>query len=266
MTDLSPLTLTPIGVFHSPQKHKYEAPSQPHLDTGQQPSRIELFSGRNFESALTGLEGMSHIWVIFGFNRNSEWKPITRVPRGPKESVGVFASRSPYRPNPIGLSLLKIVKIKGLNIFVEATDILDHSPVLDIKPFHPQADVPQSPQCGWIEHLEQAGFEVTEGLEFKTRAKFLASHGVSQIASFCQQQLRYRPLEKKQKRLSQITEKSAVLAYRTWRIPFEINGTAIELKNIHSGYSAQDLSDLADPWSDKDLHRAFMAQFESLSL
>ena len=98
--------------------------------------------------AIRGLDGFSHLWLVFIFHHTShkEWKPTVRPPRlGGNQKVGVFASRSPFRPNPIGLSCLKIEKIDLLNplapiIHLSGVDVVDGTPVIDIKPYVPYAD------------------------------------------------------------------------------------------------------------------------------
>jgi tRNA-Thr(GGU) m(6)t(6)A37 methyltransferase TsaA len=98
--------------------------------------------------ALRGLEGFSHLWLIWQFSEavRSEWSPTVRPPRlGGNTRVGVFASRSPFRPNPIGLSCVKLLRVEerkddGLVLIVSGADLLDGTPVLDIKPYIPFAD------------------------------------------------------------------------------------------------------------------------------
>ena len=98
--------------------------------------------------AIRGLDGFSHLWLVFIFHHAShkEWKPTVRPPRlGGNQKVGVFASRSPFRPNPIGLSCLKIEKIDLLDplapiIHLSGVDVVDGTPVIDIKPYVPYAD------------------------------------------------------------------------------------------------------------------------------
>ena len=94
-------------------------------------------------SALKGLEDFSHLWLIWGFSEvdKPNWSPTVRPPRlGGNKRVGVFATRSPYRPNPIGLSSVKILEIKNGEIYVLGADLLDNTPIYDIKPYIPYTD------------------------------------------------------------------------------------------------------------------------------
>lgn len=100
------------------------------------------------DDALRGLEGFSHLWLIWEFSEavRKDWSPTIRPPRlGGNERVGVFASRSPFRPNPIGLSCVKLVEIRrtandGTVLIVSGADLMDGTPIFDVKPYLPYAD------------------------------------------------------------------------------------------------------------------------------
>lgn len=96
-----------------------------------------------FAEALSGLENFSHIWLIWGFSEavQKNWSPTVRPPRlGGNRKVGVFATRSPFRPNSLGLSVVKIEKIENCEIFISGADLMDGTPVYDIKPYLPAVD------------------------------------------------------------------------------------------------------------------------------
>jgi len=138
--------LSAIGEVISPYTEKFAIPRQPGLVTAAK-SAIRLSKDCNREEILRGLEGFSHIWIVFMFHKamKADWKPMVRPPRlGGNEKVGVFASRSPFRPNPIGLSVVALSHIelhqKRWHIYFEGGDILNGTPVVDIKPYIPYAD------------------------------------------------------------------------------------------------------------------------------
>ena len=143
------LNLQPIGVVHSPFKERVDAPRQPILARGVQ-GTIELFSGRNLEQALEDIQGFNFIWVLFWFHLNTTWKPKVSPPRSGLRR-GVFATRSPYRPNPIGMSVVELCKVDGLILSVQNLDILDGSPVLDLKPYIAYTDSVPDASSGWLE-------------------------------------------------------------------------------------------------------------------
>ncbi len=119
--------------------------------------------------ALRGLEGFSHLWLIWEFsaNRNSgSWQPTVRPPRlGGNAHMGVFATRSPFRPNPLGLSCVKIVSIdvdtpEGPVIYVSGADLMDGTPIYDIKPYIRYADSRPEAVCGYVDELEERSLKV----------------------------------------------------------------------------------------------------------
>lgn len=119
--------------------------------------------------ALRGLEGFSHIWLIWEFSENVRggWRPTVRPPRlGGNKRVGVFATRSPFRPNPIGLSAVKLEEIKlctdrGPVLYVSGADLMNNTPVYDIKPYLPFADSYPGAQCGFAEQTQAYRLEVS---------------------------------------------------------------------------------------------------------
>lgn len=136
-----------IGTVHSPFKEKFGVPRQPGLIEGNI-GQIELFAPWNREEALQGLDGFSHIWVLFIFHQAIKpveaWRPTVRPPRLGAKRQGVFATRSPYRPNPVGISVLQYhgwqKKNGSLLLNVSGLDLIDKTPVVDIKPYLPYAD------------------------------------------------------------------------------------------------------------------------------
>lgn len=143
------LTLEPIGLVHSLLKSKAEAARQPAAATGAT-ARIQLYPGRNFEHALEDLEGWERIWVLFWFHLNDSWRPKVLPPRSASGRKGVFATRSPYRPNPLGLSVVRLERVEGLTLHVRDVDLVDGTPVLDIKPYVPYTDAWPESSTGWL--------------------------------------------------------------------------------------------------------------------
>lgn len=154
--------------MHSPYKERFGTPRQPTvteqvLEDRALDATIELLPGHNFEQALKDLAGFDFIWVVAWLHLNEHWKPTVVPPRGPKVRRGLFATRSPHRPNPIGLSALRLIKVEGRVLHVRGIDLLDGTPVLDIKPYVTYADAFPDARRGW---LEEAG-EATEPDRFE---------------------------------------------------------------------------------------------------
>lgn len=135
-----------IALVRSPYKEKFGIPRQPGLAPSLT-SRIEFLPEYSSADIARGLEGCSHLWLIFIFNGciDQGWKPTVRPPRlGGNKRMGVYATRSPFRPNPIGLSAVKLEKIEfkdgRLILTVSGADLLDGTPIVDVKPYLPYSD------------------------------------------------------------------------------------------------------------------------------
>jgi tRNA-Thr(GGU) m(6)t(6)A37 methyltransferase TsaA len=146
----------PIALIRTPFTQRFGIPRQPGL-VPEAKGVIKFLPDPDYIHALKGMEQFSHLWIVFVFHSHggNKWKPTIRPPRlGGKEKMGVLASRSPHRPNPIGLSVVEIEKIDlkapgGAEIHVKGVDLLDGTPILDIKPYIPYADSVAHANPGW---------------------------------------------------------------------------------------------------------------------
>ena len=142
----STYSLQPIGILHSPYREKFGIPRQPGL-APHALATVSLLPPYNQIDSVRGLDSFSHVWLIFAFHQTAEhgWRPTVRPPRlGGNARVGVFASRSTFRPNPLGLSVAELLGIDtehGVVLRVGGVDLLDGTPILDIKPYVPYADI-----------------------------------------------------------------------------------------------------------------------------
>jgi tRNA-Thr(GGU) m(6)t(6)A37 methyltransferase TsaA len=145
----------PIGVIHSPFAELEGMPIQPAGASGTQ-GTVELFP--EYREGLKDLEGFSHIILLYHFHR-SQGFDLQVIPFLDCKPRGLFATRAPRRPNPIGLSVVKLLDIRGGTLQIENIDILDGTPLLDIKPYVPEFDGPTAARTGW---LEEAGKTVAQ--------------------------------------------------------------------------------------------------------
>jgi len=143
--------LQPIGVLESCFMEKFGTPRQPHLVPGST-ARLRIYPRYSPAHSLAGLADFSHVWLIFWFhlNTNKSFHPKIHPPRMKGGKIGVFASRSPHRPNPLGLSLARLEKVEGDTLYLSGIDLINGTPILDIKPYLPFRDAAQAPQTGWI--------------------------------------------------------------------------------------------------------------------
>lgn len=139
-------TIDPIGIIESPYKEKFAVPRQPRL-VPSATARVKLTGDANCLEAVRGIEQFSHIWLLFLFDQNlaAGWKPTVRPPRlGGNERMGVFASRATFRPNGIGMSAVELKGVikHGEHVYLElgSVDLVDGTPIIDIKPYIPYSD------------------------------------------------------------------------------------------------------------------------------
>ena len=173
---MTALQLSSIGIISSCYKEKFGIPRQPGLVPA---AMAELVLGDEFgEESVRGLEGFSHIWINFIFHQTQAqgWKPMVRPPRlGGNEKVGVFASRSTFRPNPLGLSVVELLSVeirKGrVVLHLGGCDLLEGTPILDIKPYLPYADTIPNAKGGFAETKPEALLEVVFSEEAELQCK-----------------------------------------------------------------------------------------------
>ncbi|MHB1050663.1 MAG: tRNA (N6-threonylcarbamoyladenosine(37)-N6)-methyltransferase TrmO [Bacteroidota bacterium] len=242
------LTLQPIGIIRTPYKDKYHAPRQPGLDKKSVIGTIELFPDKNFDQALEYLEGFERIWIIYWFDKNTDWKPKVLPPRSGRTKRGVFATRSPHRPNPIGLSTCKLIDVKGRTIRVENPDMLDGTPILDIKPYIPYAEAFPDAESGWLEEVEHAGdkqYTVTVSPLASEQSEWLEENFGIRILERVIDILSFDPLPHSYRRIMK-HDQGFVIAVKSWRVFFSIDRKTVTVLSIHSGYPPEVIR-LLDP-------------------
>lgn len=162
------MEIHPIAKVRSDFPEKFGIPRQSGL-AAELRARIVFEPKYRCADALRGLEGFSHIWLIWEFSANvhdGDWQPLVRPPRmGGNRSVGVFACRSPFRPNPLGLSCVEVEKIEtdshdGPVIYVKGADLMDGTPIYDIKPYIKYADARPHAVCGYVDQLQERTLKV----------------------------------------------------------------------------------------------------------
>ncbi len=151
------IQLDPIGVVRSPYTERHGTPRQPVSPVENDAAlagRIELHTDVVPAKALRDLEGFDRIWLITHLHLNPRWGPLVRPPRGGVRR-GVLATRSPHHPNGIGLSAVTLERIEGGVLYVRGLDLIDGTPVLDIKPYVPYCDAFPNSAAGWVDALRE---------------------------------------------------------------------------------------------------------------
>jgi tRNA-Thr(GGU) m(6)t(6)A37 methyltransferase TsaA len=142
----SPICFQPIGIIHTPFTNLEDMPIQP---GGARSVKGKLVLDERFVPGLKDLDGFSHIYLLYFFNKVTGFN-LTVTPFLDHTPHGLFATRTPKRPNPIGLSVVRLAAIEGNRLLLEDVDMLDGTPVLDIKPYVPAFDQPENTRVGWL--------------------------------------------------------------------------------------------------------------------
>ena len=249
------LRLRPIGYARTPYADRVSAPRQPYASQGAR-GTIELLPDHNFEHALADVDKWSHLWVIFWFHLNEGWRPKVLPPRSSRRR-GVFATRAPHRPNPLGLSVVELESIDGLTLKVRNIDLIDGTPILDIKPYVPVADVIASANSGWLEKPDpEPPFEVIFDPLAKRQTSWLKrAHKIDLVQSITQA-LSLGPAPHPYRRIRREGE-GFRLAIKDWRAFFRVEDRRITVQSIGTGYRPSELA--SDPALEP--HRAYAARF-----
>lgn len=173
------MEITPIAFIHTEFPEKFGIPRQSGLAASLRGKIVFAPEYRNSD-ALRGLQDFSHLWLIWEFSANTsrgQWQPTVRPPRlGGNERMGVFATRSPFRPNPLGLSCVEVDAIEvdsqdGPVIYVKGADLMDGTPIYDIKPYIKYADSRPHAVCGYVDNLQERKLKVVVPKEISSAVK-----------------------------------------------------------------------------------------------
>jgi tRNA-Thr(GGU) m(6)t(6)A37 methyltransferase TsaA len=249
------LVVRPIGFVRSPFGEKVEAPRQAVL-AQDVTGTVEVLP--KYADALSDLEGFDRVWLITWFDRSDGSTSALKVlPPRSTEKRGLFATRSPHRINPIGLSAVRLERIAGCTLHVRELDLIDGTPVLDIKPYIAYADAFPDASTGWLGATMDTrptwtvAFEpgADEALAWIEReAAFDLRSRVIAALSLGAQPHAYRRIKQ--------TPNGPVLAVKEWRAWFHVSGEhAITVDRIESGYGERDLAKSTEPAI--EIHRAF---------
>ena len=263
------LALEPIGYLRNALATKVEAARQPRAAAGA-PARIELLPGRNFEHALEDLASWELIWVIFWFHLNSGWRPKVLPPRSTTGRKGVFSTRSPHRPNPIGMSVVRLDRVEGLNLYIRDTDILDGTPVLDIKPYIAYTDAHPDAGTGWLQEPtpSEGGGQAqpadplrSYAVQFDAlaadQAAWIEVHTGLAIRERIDSTLTLGPEPHPYRRIRRLND-GMQLAVKEWRVRFTVTERKVRVLEIGSGFRDAQIAatDAAVPLQ---AHREFLA-------
>lgn len=236
------LVCRPIGHVRSPYKEKADAPRQGIL-AEDVTATIEL--GLEFQDALDDLSGFERIWVLFWFDRAQGWKPKVLPPRSDTKR-GVFATRSPHRPNPIGMTAVRLDRVEGLVLHIRDHDLIDGTPVLDLKPYIAYADAFPGAASGWLGASDpKAEWEVDVGAVEEPLAWIEKEAGIDLRARVLAS-LKLGPQPHAYRRI-----KDRVLAVKEWRAAFRVEGQRIVVERVFSGFRENERPPLHEAFTER---------------
>ncbi len=255
------ISLDPVAYFLSSSKEKADVQRQGSLAEDLL-GVIRFLPGKNYEQALEDLEGMEKIWVLFWMDRVSGFKTKVQPPREVKKK-GVFSTRSPHRPNPIGLSCVSLIKVSKLDVLIKDHDLLDGTPILDIKPYLPYADSFPLAKTGWIGPLVSMNSIVWRDLPL-SQVAYLKEQGEVELFLKVEARLKAFTAPSSSNRVQLLGEGYYLEAYKSWRILFHKEESHIAILAVFSGYDVKTLQGLKTSiWEDLPLHRSFVRDFYS---
>ena len=264
----SELTLRPIGFVRTFKQVKFQARHQP-LEVEPERNLLELEPGNNFEQAVHDLAGFSRIWLVWWFHRNTDWRPRVMPPRGPAKRRGVFATRSPHRPNPLGLTPVQLLKIEGRKLILGPCDLVDGTPVFDIKPYIPAYDAFPDAKAGWIDEVDESldvppQFAVTFSVLAEEQAIWLQVGWQIDFRSRLIELLSRDPTPHRTRRItSRRGTDRFVIGCGAWRAVFSVVSQIVTIDAIEPGYPARFLNDPAriDGLPDREAQLAFLQRW-----
>lgn len=261
------LTLTPIGYIRSPKPLRFHAPHQPD-ETAAEDNVLELLPGRDYERALHDLAGFERVWLLWWFHRNKGWRPMVLPPRGPSQRRGVFATRSPHRPNPLGLTPVRLLGIDGLRLRLGACDLVDGTPVFDIKPYIAGYDAFPGARAGWLDAMNAAlpaaaEFTVLVGAEAQIQADWLRENWQVDFMPRLHELLAHDPSPHRTRRIRRRQSDGLLeLGCGAWRALFRTEERTVHVQALAPSYPRRFLT-RADYLNvpDREAQLAFLARW-----
>ncbi|MFO1459401.1 MAG: tRNA (N6-threonylcarbamoyladenosine(37)-N6)-methyltransferase TrmO [Verrucomicrobiota bacterium] len=262
-SDLQQLTVRPIGFIRAPKQVKFQTLHQPD-EAVEEHNVVELLPGSGFDRAVADLSGFTRIWLLSWFHRNTSWRPMVMPPRGPSRRRGLFATRSPHRPNPIGLTPVRLFGVERLRLRIGPCDLMDGTPILDIKPYIPAYDAFPGESGGWtddiaVAHQEPPRFQVGFTALAITQAEWLREHWAVDFRPRLIELLGRDPSVQRTRRIRARGPDRRVVGCGAWRAVFRVEGFSVEVLSLEPGYPPRFLEDLRRlDVPDREAQQAFL--------
>ena len=210
---------------------------------------LELLPDCDYEHALRDLAGFSRVWLLWWFHRNTGWRPQVLPPRGPAQRRGVFATRSPHRPNPLGLTPVQLIAVEGRRVILGPCDLVDGTPVFDIKPYIAAYDAFPDSRAGWIDEVDAVlnappQFTVLLAPLATTQAEWLRTHWQIDFLPRLLELLARDPTPHRTRRIRPRRDTPHFeIGCGAWRAIFAVEGKAVNVLELEPGYPLRFLTD-----------------------
>ena len=213
------MELKVIAYAHNGHTDKFGIPRQSREESPIE-TRIVFEPEYRIPDSLRAMDGFSHLWLLWGFSEVDSWSPTVRPPRlGGNKRVGVFATRSPFRPNPIGLSSVRLLRIEDGDLIVSGADVLDGTPIYDIKPYLSFSDCHEDAQNGFAE--ESKGYRLS-----------VIGDGLRDVPDEIRRDIEYILSQDPRPGYQDDPDREYKLDYAGWNITFVVQNGAVIVKNI----------------------------------
>jgi tRNA-Thr(GGU) m(6)t(6)A37 methyltransferase TsaA len=264
------LTLKPIGFIRTGKRVKFQALHQP-AEGETECNVLELLPGANFEQALQDLAGFDRVWLLWWFHRNETWRPLVLPPRGPAKRRGVFATRSPHRPNPLGMTPVRLLQVKGRTLLLGPCDLVEGTPVFDIKPYVPAYDSFPDAKAGWIAEVDAAvnapaEFSVVFSELAEAQARWLRETHDVEFSARLVELLSRDPSPHRTRRIRKRASGALEIGCGAWRAEFVVDDRVVTVRALETGYPLRFLTrEGYEDIPDRDAQMAFLARWPDVS-
>ncbi len=244
---MNSLTLHPIGFIRTEKQVKFQTRHQP-AESDTEQNVLELLPGCGYENALRDLQGFSRIWLVWWFHRNDTWRPQVLPPRGPAQRRGLFATRSPHRPNPLGITPVPLLRIDRLRLVLGTCDFVDGTPVFDIKPYVPAYDSFPNESNGWIGEVDTLltappGYQVRFTAQAEVQLEWLLSQWQIDFRERLAELLSRDPSPHRTRRITKRGAAQFEIGCGAWRALFSVHDKIVTIDAIEPGYPPRFLHD-----------------------
>ena len=266
----STLTLHPIGFIRTGKHVKFQALHQPSEQHAER-NVLELLPGHNYEQALQDLAGFSRVWLIWWFHRTTTWRTQVFPPRGPEQARGVFATRSPHRPNPLGFTPVQLIAIAGRQLILGECDLVDGTPIFDLKPYVPAYDSFPEAHAGWIDEVDAllaapAPYTVQLSPLASAQAEWLRTHWQIDFQPRLHALLARDPSPHRTRRIRRRSPALLEIGCGAWRAFFNLEGFTVTVTALDAGFPLRFLHDPARAdLPDRAAQLAFLAHWPAPS-